>query len=63
MASNSGDSAKETAFGEEESPYRRKDPPLKPGPVEETICRDGDTDNKNLSPRFFFLISIFLIFC
>ncbi|XWS39270.1 hypothetical protein CRYUN_Cryun18bG0036700 [Craigia yunnanensis] len=51
VASNSGDSVKETVFGEEESPYRRKDPPLKPAPVGETNCRDGDTDNKNLSPR------------
>ncbi|XWS08917.1 hypothetical protein CRYUN_Cryun40dG0041800 [Craigia yunnanensis] len=51
VASNSGDSVKEAVFGEEESPYRRKDPPLKTAPVEEMNCRGGDTDNKNLSPR------------
>ncbi|XP_022761094.1 protein TIFY 4B-like [Durio zibethinus] len=51
VASNSGDSVKEGEFGEEESPYRRKDPPLEPAPVGEINCRGGDTDNKNLSPR------------
>ncbi|XVE65952.1 hypothetical protein DITRI_Ditri08aG0041500 [Diplodiscus trichospermus] len=50
VASNSGDSVKEAAFGEEESPYRRRDS-LKPAPVGEINCRVGDTDNKNLSPR------------
>ncbi|XVF66618.1 hypothetical protein PTKIN_Ptkin10aG0051400 [Pterospermum kingtungense] len=51
VTSNSGDSAKETVFGEEESPYRRKDPPSMPAPVGETNRRSADTDNKNLSPR------------
>ncbi|XWS53925.1 hypothetical protein CRYUN_Cryun10bG0042100 [Craigia yunnanensis] len=50
VASNSGDSVKEAVFGEEEGPYRRKDPTFKPAPVGETNCRVGDTDNKNLSP-------------
>lgn len=51
VASNSGDSVKEAVFGEEESPYRRKDPPFKPAPLGETNCQGGDTDNKNISPR------------
>ncbi|XVF38286.1 hypothetical protein REPUB_Repub20aG0087700 [Reevesia pubescens] len=52
VASNSCDSVKEAVFGEEESPYRKKDAPLKPAPVGEISCRDGDdSDNKNLSPR------------
>ncbi|XVF28773.1 hypothetical protein REPUB_Repub15cG0059800 [Reevesia pubescens] len=50
-SSNSGDSVKEAVLREEESPYRRKDPPSKPAPVGEVNCRGGDTDNKNLSPR------------
>ncbi|XP_021290190.1 protein TIFY 4B-like isoform X3 [Herrania umbratica] len=51
VASNSCDSVKEAVVGEEGSPYRRKDPPLKSSPVGEINCRGGDTDNKNLSPR------------
>ncbi|XWS13711.1 hypothetical protein CRYUN_Cryun36dG0061400 [Craigia yunnanensis] len=51
VALNSGDSVKEAVFGEEESPYRRKDPPLETAPVGEMNCQGGDTDNKNLSPR------------
>ncbi|OMO85586.1 Tify [Corchorus olitorius] len=51
VASDSGDSVKEVAFGEEGSPYRRKDLPLKAATTAEIGCRGGDTDNKNLSPR------------